>query len=283
MTSDAMPASFGTPSEEDWRDLEALLAGCAVPFRHRMGIARADFRGFYGGTKGAADIRSAKAEVFARTDAARYAVETSEGAASLAEFVRLLDSQGIASGFSTDSGIPRAGTQKLSLALEPDWMLLLGPDWRLVWASVCFPTRWSLEGKAGVPVQEIHGGVPGLNAELGEKVGKFFARLVPGEGWKRANWGLSLGAELNQHPSRSPELISNRTPLDAIYLRVEAQHLQKLPESGAIVFGIRILHFALPAVCERSGLGAQLCAQLRTMTPEVAAYKGIPPCFWQRL
>ena len=169
------------------------------------------------------------------------------------------------------------------LALEPDWLLLADPDWRLVWASVCFPTRWSLVGKAGLPLPDIHGAVPGLNRELGRKIDVFFDRLPPGEGWARANWGLSASAARNQHPSRPFTPLSEGTPNAAVSVRVESQLFCKLPRTGAIVFGIRILHFPFEKLQHRLDIAAGLQAQLRTMPVEVAAYKGIPAGFWRRL
>ena len=169
------------------------------------------------------------------------------------------------------------------LALEPDWLLLADPDWRLVWASVCFPTRWSLAGKAGLPLPDIHAAVPGLNHELGRKIDVFFGRLRPGESWARANWGLSASGERNQHPSRPFTPLCERTPDAVVSVRVESQDFCKLPQTGAIAFGIRILNFPLPGVRDRPGIAAGLKSQLRTMPGEVAAYKGIPADFWRRL
>ena len=177
----------------------------------------------------------------------------------------------------------QARHRAVTLALEPDWLLLAGPDWRLVWASVCFPTRWSLEGKAGRPLPDIHEAVPGLNRELGRKIDVFFDRLSPGDGWTRANWGLTANAARNQHPSRPFTPLSEGTPDAAVCVRVESQDFCKLPQTGAIAFGIRILNFPLAGVRERPGIAAGLQTQLRTMPDEVAAYKAIPADFWRRL
>jgi hypothetical protein len=129
----------------------------------------------------------------------------------------------------------------------------------------------------------IHAIVPGLNAELGRKIGVFFSRLGPGEGWGRANWGLSTTAERDQHPQKPYKPLSTQTPLNETYVRVESQHLLKLEGTGAIAFGIRILSFDLVSVLDRPDVAAGLKEQLRTMPPEVSAYKGIPGDFWERL
>ena len=275
-----MTTASGGPGEADWRALEKLFAGGPADFRHRLGISKGSVRDFYGATGEAAAIRAQKEAVLGLPDAAQYRVETAEGEAPLHEFTRAL---GLPAALTEAERDGPARHRAVTLALEPDWLLLSAPDWRLVWASVCFPTRWSLVGKAGLPLPDIHAAVPGLNGALGRQIGGFFGRLPPGEGWARANWGLTASPERNQHPSRPTEPLSGRTPAAAVSVRVESQHLYKLPQTGAIAFGIRILHFPWAGVRERPRIAAGLQSQLRTMPGEVAAYKGIPPGFWLRL
>ncbi len=47
---------------------------------------------------------------------------------------------------------------------------------------------------------------------IGGKIATFFARLAPGEGWRRANWGLSASCARNQHPSRTGPDAHRRDP-----------------------------------------------------------------------
>ena len=273
-----MTTACGAPSEADWQALGKLFADERAEFRHRLGISQGSLPAFYGATHEAAAIREQKEAVQRLPDAAQYFVETTEGEAAFREFIRVL---GLPTALTEPDRLARC--HEVTLALEPDWLLLSAPHWRLVWASVCFPTRWSLVGKAGLPLPDIHAAVPGLNGELGRKINVFFDRLPPGDGWTRANWGLSASTERNQHPSRPVEPLSERTPEAAVCVRVESQHLCKLPQTGAIAFGIRILHFPLAGVKARPGIAAGLQSQLRTMPGEVAVYKEIPPGFWLRL
>lgn len=258
-------------SPADWELLDRLFGGPAAAFRHRMGLARLDHRAFYARTGEAAEILRDKQRVLDSATAGLHLVESDAGRAAFAEFLDRL-------------GLDPGSTQRqATLALEPDYILLAPPDWRVVWASVCFPTRWSLEGKAGQPLREIHAVVPALNAEIGRKIEVFFDRLAPGEGWSRANWGLSSNRERNQHPSLPYAPLTGGAPAGLISVRVESQHLLKLTETGAIAFGIRILDFPLADVAERPGLLAGLREQLRTMPAEVADYKAIPRECWRRL
>ena len=181
----------------------------------------------------------------------------------------------------TDDGGRQAFNQQLGLLLEPDLLLVQPPDWSLVWANVCFPSRWSLEGKLRRPLAWIHEPVPGLNAELAGKIAMFFSRLAPGEGWRRANWGLSASALRNQHPDEPIPRLGAAIDPGSVFARVEDQHLLKLPGCGAIAFGIRITTFAWGEVMRLPNVGGPLIEDLRSMSPEVAKYKGleefIPP------
>ena len=147
----------------------------------------------------------------------------------------------------------------MTLALEPDWLLLAAPDWRLVWASVCFPTRWSLAGKAGLPLPDIHAAVPGLNQELGRKIDVFFG---PVAARGRLDQGqLGPVRKRGTQPASLPRPftpLSERTPDAAVSIRVESQDFCKLPQTGAIAFGIRILNFPLASVKARPAIAAGL-------------------------
>ena len=260
--------------------LVRLFADQQAAFRHRMGVSRTSVHDFYQSTAQAEAIRAEKEAILRSFGADRYLVETSEGRPAFDEFVRLLGGRNGAMEVGSDE---TEYHRAITLALEPDWLLLAPPDWRLVWASVCFPTRWSLVGKARLPLPDIHGSVPGLNEELARKIDVFFDRLTFTEGWARANWGLSTSAERNQHPSLPYTPLTSQTPVKTVFVRLESQCFVKLPVTGSVAFGIRILNFSLAEVMERPAIAAGLKEQLRTMPGEVAAYKGIPADFWRRV
>jgi hypothetical protein len=264
------------PDEAEWKMLARLFADGTAGFRHHLGLARRDPREFYAPAGQATSIAVEKRAILASPEADRHLFESAEGLAAAREFVPL-------TGCQLPEMEARALNRAATLALEPDFILLAPPDWRLIWASVCFPTRWSLEGKGLQPIADIHAVVPGLNAELGHKIDVFFTRLKPEEGWSRANWGLSTSPDRNLHPRRPYTPLAGHTPLESVHLRMESQHLLKLPESGAVGFGIRISSFPLAAVADHPAILAGLKEQLRTMPAEVAAYKAIPERFWQRL
>jgi hypothetical protein len=165
--------------------------------------------------------------------------------------------------------------RELGSRFEPD-ILLLSADaeggFRLRGGALCFPTGWALEEKIGHPLEFIHGVVPGLNPAIGNSIHQFLARLKPGAGFCRDNWGIAASAELNLHPARDIAPPAPPAALDRLWLRVEHQILLGLPKTRGIVFGIRIMLHRLDDVA-RDPAGIYLREALLSMPAEVAAYK----------
>lgn len=178
------------------------------------------------------------------------------------------------------AGAPNAHDRCVQLGgmWEPDFLLLQADaagEFQLVGGCVCFPSSWSLAEKIGHPMASIHGPVPGLNASLGRSIDTFLVRLTPGSAWLRQNWGLSRSPERNQHPARLlPRLDATVDPSE-LWLRVEEQALVALPQSRGVLFTIRIRTEPLAAVRAERDAASRLARALRSMSPEVAAYKGL--------
>ena len=173
---------------------------------------------------------------------------------------------------------PLARCRQLGRGWEPDF-LLIRPDregvFRLRGGCVCFPSHWSLEDKMGRTLAEIHAPVPTLNTQLGRQMDGFLAGIKPGISWERVNWGLSRSAERNQHPSRGlPRLDATVTPGE-VWLRIEEQSLVGLPETGGVLFGIRIVTHPLTALLEDGDAALRLRKALASMSEPVAVYKGL--------
>ena len=134
---------------------------------------------------------------------------------------------------------------------------------------------WAPEEKFGLPLDLVHAPVPGLNQQLGAQLERFFTRLKPGVSWNRINWGLSVSAELNQHPVRNlPRLTEDVSP-ESVWLRVEHQSLSRLPRTNAVLFGIRIENVPLAEVLGHSEARPGLAHQLATLPTATVAYKGL--------
>lgn len=174
-----------------------------------------------------------------------------------------------------ESGVPPIVT---AARLVPEDLLLMHADeqgvYRLEAAALCFPTRWHLADKIGQPMDVIHAPVPGYQQQLGQATDRTLSALRVDRPVWRHNWALVDSRELYQ-PTRIP-LPRPLTPDqlgDGLWLRTERQTLRRLPQSGRIVFGIRIIQATLADVCSRPALAVNLLEQLRTMAPALRGYK----------
>lgn len=252
------------PDPPDW-DLLASLFDAGSSFRHRMGLRRHAADDFYAPTAAATSIREEKRRIL-EAHSGLYTLSSAAGRDATSEFAGLLNLE-----LPVDATV-----DALSLAIEPDLLFVFPPDWTLGWASVCFPTRWTLEGKLHEPLGSIHAVIPALNEQLGRQITTFLDRLAPGDGWRRANWGLSGSTRRDQHPRLPYSGLTNESSAEETYIRVEDQHFLKLPMTGAIAFGIRIASYRLSDVADRPDIRAGLAEKLRTMPEAVAKYKGLP-------
>ena len=175
---------------------------------------------------------------------------------------------------------PLARCRKLGGLWEADFLLMKPDDhgvFRLYGGCLCFPSHWDLGEKLGRPMADIHAPVPGLNEQLGRQIDGFLRRIKPGISWERVNWGLSRTGELNLHPSRRLPRLDSGVTLDEVWLRIEEQSLVALPESGGILFGIRLVIHPLRRVKSDPAARQGMIRALRTMPEPMARYKGIAP------
>lgn len=132
--------------------------------------------------------------------------------------------------------------------LAPDDFCVLEPcgdDYRLVAASLCTPTWWSLFEKMGKPLQGIHSPIANLEERIGRMIRYFLKNLSPGDCFQRSNWFLFSTDDLCVFPNSfnmHQDLINVTSDnLDEkLFLRSERQTFRKLPNTGAVVFGIKI-------------------------------------------
>lgn len=151
----------------------------------------------------------------------------------------------------------------------------------LIAASLCFPTRWRLAEKLGRPLDAIHAPVPGFAARLGRPVERFFDRLAPGKAVWRANWSINDDPTLFQpgghfRAAHNTDVTATNAG-DKLWLRVERQTLTRLPESGDVLFTIRILQEPLARTAASAARAGRLAALVRTMPAELRRYKSIAP------
>ena len=172
--------------------------------------------------------------------------------------------------------------QAASLLVQEDLVLMhkTPEGWRLVAASLCFPSSWILREKIGKVMHDIHEPVPDFqkgtrNALMIERIFDNMRVELPTE---RFNWSIYNNDAL-YHADRPGEHFPDQSKGEYDYfLRVEHQTLRKLPESGDILFGIRIHIDPLQVLAsrpDRADLGREFINSIERMPADHAQYKGL--------
>jgi hypothetical protein len=159
-----------------------------------------------------------------------------------------------------------------SLWVQEDICLMetLNGQYCLTAGSVCSPTNWHLEEKIGKPMDEIHSPVPGYQNKLANRVNRLLDKLTIKKPVLRYNWSVQQDNELYWRDE--VDEVSNHA--DA-YWRVERQTLRRLPETGAIVFSIRIYLHSFTKLTKRKSFALDL-QSLRSQLPRrEKLYKGL--------
>lgn len=159
-----------------------------------------------------------------------------------------------------------------------DWCILLpgGPQGEYVLraGALCFPARWILAEKIGRPLTAIHDPVPEYGSDLARRVNRLFQAIRVEQPMYRVNWlvyetpepHLPRGVAEKQHRIADPE--------KGLFLRTERQTLHRLPQTGAVVFGIKTS--LTPLACLAPGVAAGLADGLAGFAPDTVAYRGGP-------
>lgn len=152
---------------------------------------------------------------------------------------------------------------------------------------VTFAAGWSFGFDLGMTFLEIHGPVPRLR-ETGVigRAREFLMRLPAGETYRRTNWSMTIGRRLDVSTETIPDWLPERDAIASaddetfgrlVHLRVEVQHLIRLPESGAICFLIRTYMLPLADIARVEPWRLRTAAVLAELPDDVAEYKGLAP------
>lgn len=150
-------------------------------------------------------------------------------------------------------------------------------DYRMTAASLCSPSNWKLEDKTGQTIDWIHAPVPGYQEQLAARVNRLLWGLKPEKPVLRFNWSVQKSNELCWRD----DLEIAET--EDYFWRVERQTLLKLPESGAIVFAIRLFLHSFETMKRHCDFSANLAAILARQQPEILQYKGLDEALFERL
>jgi hypothetical protein len=148
-------------------------------------------------------------------------------------------------------------------------------------AVLCSPSRWRLMDKIGRPLSAVHAQVPFYADRLGAPVDRFMRHLKPGRTASRLNWSLLDDPALFQPGGkRCSDAGTDITAENAgsrVFLRVERQTLRRLPDSGSVLFGIRVHVYPLGGVINRPQRAGALAEAVRSLPEEILLYKCVPP------
>ncbi|HKP08598.1 MAG TPA: DUF3445 domain-containing protein [Microbacterium sp.] len=184
-----------------------------------------------------------------------------------------------------DASVPGGPLRFLATQMQED-VALLDQREDALWLDagvITFAADWSMGFDVGMRFLEIHGPVPRVHEEqIIVRAHQFLLRLQPAQAYRRTNWTMTVGRRLDTSTETYPEWGPDRTRVlddpalpDLVHLRVEVQHLIRLPHSGAVMFLIRSYLEPLRALANVPPWRDRLAAVLRELPDDMAEYKGI--------
>ena len=145
-------------------------------------------------------------------------------------------------------------------------------------AVLCCPSHWRLRDKVGGSALAIHGPVPGYDVDLAEKVDRFLDRLRPGVIVARRNWSVhDDDALFAPDPPRHPVPVPADEVGERLWLRSERQTLRRLPQSGAVLFTIRVQQAPFAAFDHHVPAAHALAARVAAQPAPLTAMNGLAP------
>lgn len=152
-------------------------------------------------------------------------------------------------------------------------------DYLLSAACVCFPSRWDVRDKLGLPINAIHTPVPHYGEKLDDPMNRLFARLQPQRLVWRLGWSVTDSPDLHQPPdhphSHANHPITAQNAGQHLWLRGERQTLRRLPHSQDILFTIRVYVYRLDEIAQSAEQARHLLTALQEMDPKLRVYKGL--------
>ncbi len=149
---------------------------------------------------------------------------------------------------------------------------------------VTFAADWSFGFDVGMTFLEIHGPVPRLRQTgVITRARQFLMRLQPNEIYRRTNWTLTVRRRLDVSTELYHEwgpdrplmgVVDDETFGRMVHLRVEVQHLIRLPDSGAICFLIRTYMLPFADLATVEPWRRRAAAVLAELPEDMAEYKG---------
>lgn len=153
--------------------------------------------------------------------------------------------------------------------------------YRLVAASLCFPTRWRLHEKLGHALAVIHGPTPHYAETIATPMDRAFDKLRAERSVWRLNWSvLDNGALFQPTGHGRKDYTTDVTAANAgekLWLRVERQTLRRLPHSGDILFTIRIYSYPFHTLANQPEAAHRLATAIAGLDEVMTNYKSLRP------
>lgn len=163
--------------------------------------------------------------------------------------------------------------EDLALLVEREGALVFGAG------SVCFPNRWDLQSKIGLPLSAVHAPVAQLNEQLEGPIDSFFTRLTSAKPFWRLGWGVVdtddpyTPLDGTAAPTMDlPEPGDSSVP-DRLFLRVERETVRRFPSTSCVLFTIRTYIRPLRHLAGRSDDARRLAEALENLPDDVREYK----------
>jgi len=151
--------------------------------------------------------------------------------------------------------------------------------WRLTAVSLCSGTFFTAADALGKSLAELHDPVPGFGGRFLPVVERMFNAVQPGVIMQRRNWTV-LNSDALHLPRSAPvrALIPQIDPAAAaerLFIRVERQTVRRLPDTGAVLFTIRVWRHPLSALRAFPDRLAAFASAWRGVSEDFRAYKGL--------
>jgi dimethylamine monooxygenase subunit A len=149
--------------------------------------------------------------------------------------------------------------------------------WTLTALSLSAGTFFTAAEVIGKPLAELHAPVPGFGERFLARVARIFDALAADAILERRNWTVMAGDDLFAPDgaairARVPG-VAPRAAGDAIHVRVERQTIRRLPQTGGVLFTIRVWRHPLAALDADPSRRAAFARAWRSATPAFRAYK----------
>jgi hypothetical protein len=162
----------------------------------------------------------------------------------------------------------------------PDDLCLMerqGGEWRLTAISLSAGTFFTAAEVIGKPLAGLHAPVPGFGERFLARVVRMFDALAADTVLERRNWTVMPGEYLHAPDGAAIRArLAELGPDDAaaaLFVRVERQTLRRLPETGGVVFTIRVWLHPLGALDAEPARRAAFAAAWRGADADFRRYK----------